>query len=122
MSRSQIQNNSQIDPFQNIFGIVRIAIDKIRELENRGQIYGFSRYLPNSVIVMKTIDYPLLVDVYIPEFPFYFQFAIIKDEKTKQIFIDDMRVVYPTSNFQKADTMYNNITDEDNNDKGEEDE
>ena len=116
------RTKEETDPLSNIFGIVRIAIDKIRELEQRGQIYGFSRYLPNSVIVMKTIDYPLLVDVYIPEFPFYFQFAIIKDEKTHQIFIDDMRVVYPTSNVQKADTMYNNIMDEKDNNSDDEDE
>ena len=95
MSHSSVQNNPQIDPFANIFGIVRLAIDKIRELENRGQIYGFSKYLPNSVIVMKTTDFPFLVDVYIPNFTFYFQFSIIKDEKTKQIYVDDFRVVYP---------------------------
>jgi len=83
------------DPFANIFGVVRIAIDKIRELENRGQIYGLSRYLPNSIIVMKTADFPLLVDLYIPGFTFYFQFLIVKDEKTKQIYVDDFRVVYP---------------------------
>jgi hypothetical protein len=117
-----IKASEKTDPLSNVFGVVRIAIDKIQELETRGQIYGFSKYLPNSVIVMKTVDFPLLVDVYIPEFPFYFQFAIIKDEKTHQIFIDDMRVVYPSTNVQKADTMYNNIMDEDNNSSDEQDE
>jgi hypothetical protein len=100
------------DPFANIFGIVRIAIDKIRELENRGQIYGLSRYLPNSIIVMKTIDFPLLVDIYIPGFTFYFQFEIVKDEKTKQIFIDDFRVVYPEPVAKTVNGLYGQEGDE----------
>ena len=106
------------DPFANIFGVVRIAIDKIRELENRGQIYGLSRYLPNSIIVMKTADFPLLVDVYIPGFTFYFQFSIVKDEKTKQIFIDDFRVVYPEPVAKSVNSLYDMQDDQ----NGEQDE
>ena len=102
------------DPFANIFGVVRIAIDKIRELENRGQIYGLSRYLPNSIIVMKTADFPLLVDLYIPGFTFYFQFSIVKDEKTKQIFIDDFRVVYPQAYVKQVDSVYQKFEEDEN--------
>lgn len=94
------------DEFANIFGVVRIAIDKIRELESRGQIYGLSRYLPSSIIVMKTADFPLLVDLYIPGFTFYFQFLIVKDEKTKQIYIDDFRVVYPEPVAKSVNGLY----------------
>ena len=62
------------DPFQNIFGPVRIAIDKIRELELQGQIYGFSKYLPNSIIVLKNVELPMVVDLYTPGFTFYLNF------------------------------------------------
>jgi len=83
------------DEFSNIFGPVRIAIDKIRELELHGQMYGLSRYLPHSIIVLKNVEIPMIVDMYIPGFTFYFQFLITKDKKTNTIFIADFRVVYP---------------------------
>ncbi|CAC93979.1 hypothetical protein SIRV1gp24 [Sulfolobus islandicus rod-shaped virus 1] len=106
------------DPFQNIFGVVRIAIDKIKELEQRGQIYGLSRFLPNSIIVMKTIDYPLIVDLYIPGFTFYFQFSIIQDQQTKQIFIDDFRVVYPQPYAKQINSTANfELSEEENEDE-----
>jgi len=97
----------EIDPFANLFGIVRLAIDKIRELELQGQIYGLSRYLPNSIILVKTINFPLIVDLYIPGFTFYFQFLIVKDPKTNQIGISDFRVVYPQPVAIQTNTMNN---------------
>jgi len=93
------------DPFSNIFGPVRIAIDKIRELENRGQIYGLSRYLPHSIIVLKNINFPMIVDLYVPGFIFYFQFLIVKDPKTNQIDITDFRVVYPQPYAKQVDSV-----------------
>ena len=86
---------SMKDELSNIFGPVRIAIDKIRELENKGQMYGISRYLPHSIIVLKNAEIPMVVDLYIPGFTFYFQFLIAKDKKTNVIYIADFRVVYP---------------------------
>ncbi len=94
------------DPFSNIFGPVRIAIDKIRELELQGQIYGLSRYLPNSVIVLKNAELPMIVDLYIPGFTFYFQFLITKDPKTGRIDIADFRVVYPQPYAKQVDSIY----------------
>jgi len=93
------------DEFSNIFGPVRIAIDKIRELENRGQIYGLSRYLPHSIIVLKNINFPMIVDMYVPGFTFYFQFLIVKDPKTNQIDIGDFRVVYPQPYAKQVDSV-----------------
>jgi len=93
------------DEFSNIFGPVRIAIDKIRELENRGQIYGLSRYLPHSIIVLKNINFPMIVDMYVPGFAFYFQFLIVKDPKTNQIDIGDFRVVYPQPYAKQVDSV-----------------
>jgi hypothetical protein len=97
----------ETDPFANLFGIVRLAIDKIRELELRGQIYGLSRYLPNSIILVKTINFPLIVDLYIPGFTFYFQFLIIKDPETNRIGINDFRVVYPQPVAIQTNTIHN---------------
>ncbi len=93
------------DEFSNIFGPVRIAIDKIRELENRGQIYGLSRYLPHSIIVLKNVEMPMIVDMYIPGFTFYFEFLITKDKKTNTIFIADFRVVYPQPYAKQVDSV-----------------
>lgn len=93
------------DEFSNIFGPVRIAIDKIRELENRGQIYGLSRYLPHSIIVLKNVELPMIVDMYIPGFTFYFEFLITKDKKTNAIFIADFRVVYPQPYAKQVDSV-----------------
>jgi len=97
----------ETDPFASLFGIVRLAIDKIRELELRGQIYGLSRHLPNSIILVKTINFPLIVDLYIPGFTFYFQFLIVKDSETNQIGINDFRVVYPQPIAIQTNTMHN---------------
>jgi len=94
------------DPLQNIFGPVRIAIDKIRELELQGQIYGLSKYLPNSIIVLKNAELPMVVDLYIPGFTFYFQFLIVKDPETNRIGIKDMRVVYPQPYARQVDSVY----------------
>ncbi len=96
---------SMKDEFSNIFGPVRIAIDKIRELENRGQIYGLSRYLPHSIIVLKNVEMPMIVDMYIPGFTFYFEFLITKDKKTNTIFIADFRVVYPQPYAKQVDSV-----------------
>jgi len=93
------------DEFSNIFGPVRIALDKIRELEARGQIYGLSRYLPNSIIVLKNIQFPMIVDLYIPGFTFYFQFLIVKDSKTNMMEIADFRVVYPQPYAKQVDSL-----------------
>ena len=102
------------DPFQNIFGPVRIGIDKIRELENRGQIYGLSKYLPNSIIVLKNVEFPMIVDLYIPGFTFYFQFLISKDPKTNQIDIEDFRVVYPQPYAKQVDSVYQKFKNDEN--------
>jgi len=102
------------DPFQNIFGPVRIAIDKIRELELQGQIYGLSKYLPNSIIVLKNSELPMIVDLYIPGFTFYFQFLISKDPKTNRIDISDFRVVYPQSYAKQVDSVYQKFKTEEN--------
>ena len=102
------------DPFQNIFGPIRIAIDKIRELELQGQIYGLSKYLPNSIIVLKNSELPMIVDLYIPGFTFYFQFLISKDPKTNRIDISDFRVVYPQSYAKQVDSVYQKFKTEEN--------
>jgi hypothetical protein len=104
------------DPFQNIFGPVRIAIDKIRELELQGQIYGLSRYLPNSIIVLKTAELPMIVDLYIPGFTFYFQFLIAKDSETNRIGIKDFRVVYPQPYAKQVDSVYQKFKNDENSD------
>ena len=101
------------DPFQNIFGPVRIAIDKIRELELHGQIYGLSRYLPDSIIVLKNAELPMVVDLYIPGFTFYFQFLIAKDPKTNMIGIADFRVVYPQPYAKQVDSTYQKFKEKD---------
>ena len=102
------------DPFANIFGPVRIAIDKIRELELHGQIYGLSRYLPNSVIVLKNSELPMVVDLYIPGFTFYFEFLIAKDPKTNIIAIADFRVVYPQPYAKQIDSVYQKFKENEN--------
>ena len=93
------------DEFANIFGPVRIAIDKIRELELQGQIYGLSKYLPHSIIVLKNVEFPMIVDLYVPGFTFYFQFLIAKDPKTGRIDIADFRVVYPQPYAKQVDSI-----------------
>ena len=102
------------DPFSNIFGPIRIAIDKVRELENRGQIYGLSKYLSNSIIVLKNLEFPMIVDLYIPGFTFYFQFLITKDPKTNQIDIGDFRVVYPQPYAKQVDSVYQKFKNDEN--------
>ena len=102
------------DPFQNIFGPVRIAIDKIRELELQGQIYGLSRYLPNSIIVLKNAELPMIVDLYIPGFTFYFQFLIVKDPETNRIGIADFRVVYPQPHAKQINSAHQKFKNEEN--------
>jgi len=103
MKLTNMQSN---DPFQNIFGPVRIAIDKIRELELHGQMYGLSQYLPHSIIVLKNSELPMVVDLYIPGFTFYFQFLIAKNPKTNMIEIADFRVVYPQSYAKQIDSIH----------------
>jgi len=102
------------DPFANIFGPVRIAIDKIHELELQGQIYGLSRYLPNSIIVLKTIQFPMIVDLYIPGFTFYFQFLIAKDPETNRIGIADFRIVYPQPYAKQVNSTVQKFKNEEN--------
>ncbi|ARQ96703.1 hypothetical protein [Sulfolobus islandicus rod-shaped virus 11] len=102
------------DEFANIFGPVRIAIDKIRELENRGQIYGLSKYLSHSIIILKNSELPMVVDLYIPGFTFYFQFLIAKDPKTGRIDIADFRVVYPQPYAKQVDSVYQKFKEDEN--------
>ncbi|ARQ96380.1 hypothetical protein CCL42_gp34 [Sulfolobus islandicus rod-shaped virus 8] len=102
------------DEFSNIFGPVRIAIDKIRELELQGQIYGLSKYLPHSIIVLKNSELPMIVDLYIPGFTFYFQFLIAKDPKTGRIDIADFRVVYPQPYAKQVDSVYQKFKNDEN--------
>ena len=102
------------DEFANIFGPVRIAIDKIRELELQGQIYGLSKYLPHSIIVLKNAELPMVVDLYIPGFTFYFQFLIAKDPKKNTIYIADFRVVYPQSYAKQVDSVYQKFKEDEN--------
>jgi len=94
------------DPFANIFGPVRIAIDKIRELELHGQMYGLSQYLPQSIIVLRNSELPMVVDLYIPGFTFYFQFLIAKNPKTNIPDIMDFRVVYPQPYAKQVDSIH----------------
>ncbi|QJF12360.1 hypothetical protein QIT29_gp14 [Metallosphaera rod-shaped virus 1] len=79
----------------NIFGPVRLIIDKLKELEMRGEAYGFSQYLPKSIILYRASENSILYQVFIPSFPYYFEFLLEKDEKTKALQISDYRVVYP---------------------------
>ena len=102
------------DEFSNIFGPVRIAIDKIRELELQGQIYGLSKYLPHSIIVLKNSELPMIVDLYIPGFTFYFQFLIAKDPKTGRIDIADFRVVYPQPYAKQVDSINQKFKEDEN--------
>ena len=102
------------DEFSNIFGPVRIAIDKIRELELQGQIYGLSKYLPHSIIVLKNSELPMIVDLYIPGFTFYFQFLITKDPKTGRIDIADFRVVYPQPYAKQVDSINQKFKEDEN--------
>ncbi len=81
----------------NIMGPARILLDQIRTAEAQGQIVGLSRYLNDAIIVVRNIQYPMLIEVFIPQFLFYFQFMIAQDEKTKQIYIEDINVVYPVA-------------------------
>ncbi|CAI44176.1 hypothetical protein ARV1_gp21 [Acidianus rod-shaped virus 1] len=85
-----------MDQFQNVFGPVRLIVDKIRELEMLGQAYGFSQYLPQSIIVYRAGETAVLYQVFIPTFTYYFEFLIEKDPKTKAPYISDFRIVYPT--------------------------
>ncbi|CAQ58462.1 hypothetical protein N617_gp21 [Stygiolobus rod-shaped virus] len=94
---------SKVDPFENVFGPVRLLVDKIKELESMGQIYGLSRYLSNSILIVKVQDFPMLCEAYIPGFSFYFQFILNKDSKTYQIYIEDFRIVYPTTPIEKSE-------------------
>lgn len=91
------------DPFQNIFGTIRIFIDKIQELENQGFVYGLRNYLRNAIIVTKDANYPMLIEVYIPGFLFYFQFVIDKDQKTNTPYIADFAVRFPIAGEEKND-------------------
>ncbi len=79
----------------NVMGPVRVLLDQIHTAESQGQIVGISRYLNDAIIVARNIQYPMLIEVFIPQFLFYFQFMIAQDEKTKQIYIEDINVVYP---------------------------
>ncbi len=90
-------NISSISPLDNIMGPARVLLDQIRTAEAQGQIVGLSRYLQDAIIVVRNIQYPMLIEVFIPQFLFYFQFVISQDEKTKQIYIEDINVVYPVA-------------------------
>ncbi|AZI75920.1 hypothetical protein SBRV1_gp31 [Sulfolobales Beppu rod-shaped virus 1] len=89
------------DPFQNIFGGVRLLVDKVRELESVGQLYGMSKYLASSIITQRSRNFPMLFDVIIPGFLFYFQFLLDQDKKTGQIYVADYRIVYPANNIME---------------------
>ncbi len=97
-SISNAQTNvSPPSALDNIMGPARILLDQIRTAESQGQIVGLSRYLNDAIIVVRNIQYPMLIEVFIPQFLFYFQFVISQDEKTKQIYIEDINVVYPVA-------------------------
>ncbi len=76
-------------------GLVKSFVDMVRPLEQLGQFYGLTRYLENAIILVRNTDFPMLVEVFIPDFLFYFQFIIARDPKTLQTFIADVNVVYP---------------------------
>ncbi len=88
------QPTSHLD---NIMGPARVLLDQLRTAETQGQIVGLSRYLENAIIVSRNVQFPMLVEVFIPDFLFYFQFMLSQDEKTKQVFIEDINVVYPVA-------------------------
>ncbi|ALG96887.1 hypothetical protein AZ268_gp19 [Acidianus rod-shaped virus 2] len=79
----------------NIFGPVRFIIDKLRELEMRGEAYGFSQYLSQSIILHRVTENGALYQIFIPSFPYYFEFLVEKDPKTMALQISDYRIVYP---------------------------
>ncbi len=88
------QPTSHLD---TVMGPARVLLDQLRTAETQGQIVGLTRYLENAIIVSRNVQFPMLVEVFIPEFLFYFQFMLSQDEKTKQIFIEDINVVYPVA-------------------------
>ncbi len=83
-------------------GLVKTFIDMVRPLEQLGQIYGLTSYLENAIILVRNSDFPMLVEVFIPNFLFYFQFMIERDPKTLQMFITDVNVVYPITSAPKT--------------------
>ncbi len=95
-------------------GLVKTFIDMVRPLEQLGQVYGLSRYLEDAIIIIRNSDFPMLVEVFIPDFLFYFQFMIERDKKTLQMFITDVNVVYPVTTPPKTpdDVTENNTEDE----------
>ncbi len=76
-------------------GLVKTFVDMVRPLEQLGQIYNLSHYLEDAIIIVRNSSFPMLVEVFIPDFLFYFQFIIERDPKTLQMFITDVNVVYP---------------------------
>ncbi len=76
-------------------GLVKTFVDMVRPLEQLGQIYNLSHYLEDAIILIRNSDFPMLVEVFIPGFLFYFQFMVERDPKTFQMFITDINVVYP---------------------------
>ncbi len=95
-------------------GLVKTFVDMIRPLEQLGQIYNLSHYLEDAIILIRNSDYPMLVEVFIPNFLFYFQFIIERDPKTFQMFITDVNVVYPITSTPKTpdNVVENNTGDE----------
>ncbi|MCY0851056.1 hypothetical protein [Sulfuracidifex metallicus] len=81
--------------FDNIFGPVRLIVDKLKELEMMGQAYGFSQYLSKSIILYRMTENGALYQIFIPDFPYYFEFLVEKDQKTMMYQISDYRIVYP---------------------------
>ena len=83
------------DPFDNVFGPVRILVDKLRESEQQGFLFNMTEYLKHAIIVLRTNNYPLVYDIFLPTFAFYFRVVVDKDNKTQQIYISDFLVLTP---------------------------
>ncbi len=78
-----------------VTGLVKTFVDMVRPLEQLGQIYGLTRYLEDAIIIVRNSTFPMLIEVFIPNFLFYFQFIVERDPKTLQMFITDINIVYP---------------------------
>jgi hypothetical protein len=78
-----------------VTGLVKTFVDMVRPLEQLGQIYNLSHYLEDAIIIVRNSTFPMLIEVFIPGFLFYFQFLVERDPKTLQMFIVDINVIYP---------------------------
>ena len=99
------------DPFENIFGPVRILVNKLRESEQQGLVFNMTEYLKHAIIVLRTNNYPLVYDIFVPTFTFYFRVVIDKDNKTQQIYISDFLILTPETLKKETDKLEEMISE-----------